>query len=46
MYRTLDPDKILATLETLERRVSERFPAARLINVASELVGIAKEARA
>ena len=28
MYRTLDPDKIVATLEQLERRISERFPGA------------------
>ena len=46
MFRTLDPDKILATIETLRLRVNERFPSAGIAKVASELVGIAKEARA
>lgn len=46
MYRTLDPDKIVDTLVTLERRIVERFPAASLARVAAELTAIAREAHA
>jgi hypothetical protein len=46
MYRTLDPDKIVATLEQLERRISERFPGAGLLRVCSELIAVAGESRA
>jgi hypothetical protein len=46
MYRTLDPDKIVATLEQLERRISERFPGAGLARVCAELTNIARESRA
>lgn len=45
MYRTLDPDKILATLQQLERRISERFPGAGLSRVCAELTAIAVESR-
>ena len=46
MYRSLDPDKIVATLELLERRITERFPKAGLGKVCNELIGIARESRA
>jgi hypothetical protein len=36
-YRELESDKILATLQALQRRIEERFPGAGLGNVASEL---------
>ena len=41
MYRTLDPARIIATLEALERRISERFPGAGLANVCADLVSLA-----
>ena len=44
-YRTLDPDRIIATAETLERRISERFPESGLSRVSSELIGIARDAK-
>lgn len=37
-YRSLDPDLIIDTAETLERRIAERFPDAGLRGVAGELV--------
>jgi hypothetical protein len=45
MYRKLDPDRIIATLATLERRVSERFPASGLARVCAELVALAGESK-
>ncbi len=46
MYRTLDPDKIISTLDTLESRIRERFPGSGLVKVCQELVGVAKESKA
>lgn len=46
MYRTLDPEKIVVTLATLEQRIGERFGGAGLARVAAELTAIAREARA
>jgi hypothetical protein len=46
MYRTLNPDKIVVTLEQLERRIAERFPGAGLSRVCAELMAIAGESRA
>ena len=43
MYRALDSTLIIATLEQLERRVSERFPHAGLTKVCHELTEIARE---
>lgn len=43
MYRSLDSAKIVATLEKLEQRVSERFPTAGLAKVCAELTQIARE---
>jgi hypothetical protein len=41
---TLDPDKLVTTLERLERRIEERFPAAGLAGVARALTGLARRA--
>ncbi len=43
MYRALDPARIVDSLETLERRIGERFPSAGLSQVCSELTAIAQE---
>lgn len=46
MYRALDPDRIIETLEQLERRIKERFPDAGLGRVCRELSDVARESRA
>lgn len=46
MYRTLDPDKIVATLDQLVARISERFPGTGLARVCTELKLVAAESRA
>lgn len=46
MYRTLDPDKIVATLDQLMARILERFPGAGLVRVCTELKLVAAESRA
>jgi hypothetical protein len=46
MYRTLNSDKIIETLEKLERRICERFPGSGLCEVCRELVGVAKASKA
>ena len=43
MYRTLDPEKTIATLKTLENRIEERFPGASLRKVCEELLTISQE---
>ena len=43
MYRTLDPARIIATLETLEKRISQRFPGAGLASVCADLISLARE---
>lgn len=43
MYRTLNPDRIIKTLETLGQRIAERFPGSGLSNVCDDLIGIAKQ---
>jgi hypothetical protein len=42
-YRTLDPDKILGTAQTLEQRVTDRFPQSGLARVAAELVSLSRD---
>ncbi len=42
MYRSLNPGKIIETLETLRMRVQERFPESGLYKVCDELLGIAR----
>ena len=46
MYRTLDPAKIIQSLDQLTRRISERFPGAGLAGVSSELSSIATDTSA
>ena len=43
MYRSLDPEKTIATLRTLSNRIEERFPGASLNRVCVELLSIAEE---
>jgi hypothetical protein len=42
-YRSLDPEKILATASTLEQRVAARFPEAGLRGVAREIVSLTRD---
>ncbi len=43
-YRNLQPDKVIATVEQLERRISERFPDSSLRLISVELTAVAREA--
>lgn len=43
-FRSLQPDKVVDTVERLERRIAERFPDVNLRLVAAELVVMAREA--
>ena len=43
MYRSLDSEKIISTVETLRRRIGERFPDSGLSKVCRELLTIAQE---
>ena len=43
MYRRLQPSKIISTLETLGRRIGERFPGSGLENVCNDLTGLARD---
>jgi hypothetical protein len=44
-YRTLDAVKIEQTIETLHKRIAERFPGRGLARLCSELLTIAREDR-
>lgn len=44
MYRTLDPTKIIETVERLGRRVGERFPESGLGRVCAELLAVSRDA--
>lgn len=46
MYHTLDPGKIIGTLETLVRRIAERFPNSGLEKVGRQLTEIARQTSA
>ena len=46
MYRSLDPEKIVATVEKLHRRIGERFPGSGLSAVCGELLKVARESQA
>ncbi len=46
MYRTLNPDKIIATIVKLKRRIDERFPDRGLGVVCGELLAVAQESEA
>jgi hypothetical protein len=43
LYRALDADKIIATIERLKRRIDERFPGAGLGGVAGDLLAAARD---
>lgn len=43
MYRTLNPERIISTLETLTQRIGERFPNSGLAGVSADLTSIAKQ---
>lgn len=43
MYRSLDSEKILDTIGTLNKRITERFPGSGLSRVCEELLTIAEE---
>src|SRR5688500_3271801 len=45
MYRSLDSEKIIGTIETLSRRIDERFPGSGLGKVCEELLTIAGESQ-
>jgi hypothetical protein len=45
MYRSLDSEKILGTIETLSKRIAERFPTSGLNRVCQELLTIADESQ-
>jgi hypothetical protein len=42
-YRALDSDKVIETIQLLERRIAERFPGAGLAGVCTELLTMAQE---
>ena len=45
MYRSLNSEKIVGTIETLCRRIDERFPDSGLRNVCRELLTVAGESQ-
>lgn len=45
MYRTLDPYKTVETIETLCRRIGERFPSSGLSRICAELCEVAYASR-
>ena len=45
MYRHLDSEKIVNTLEILSRRIQERFPGLGISNVVNELLKTGQEAK-
>jgi hypothetical protein len=46
MYHSLDPSKIIGTLEVLSRRICERFPATGLAKVSQSLTDLARRTSA
>jgi len=46
MYRQLDDDRIIETLQRLRDRISERFPGSSLSRVSEELLTVARESAA
>ena len=45
MYRTLQPEKIVATLDKLRARIDQRFPGKGLARVCSELGEVARKSQ-
>src|SRR5262249_47756302 len=46
MYRALDADKIVATIDLLKQRIEQRFPGAGLSAVAGDLLDLARNTEA
>lgn len=46
MYRTLDPQKTVETIDKLAKRIHERFPTAGINKVCGELLTLAQECQA
>ncbi len=44
-YQSLNPEKIVKTLDVLAKRVEERFPTSGLARVCVELLGVAEKAK-
>lgn len=44
-FHGLDPNRVISTIETLGRRIHERFPASELEEVCAELGQIARDSR-
>ncbi len=44
-YLQLDADQIVATVDTLARRINERFPSAGLAKVCEQLLSVARQAK-
>ncbi|HBG60580.1 MAG TPA: hypothetical protein DDX37_01865 [Candidatus Omnitrophica bacterium] len=44
MYRKLNAEKVIETLEILTRRIKERFPESGLAKISIEMTNIGKEA--
>ncbi len=44
-YRSLNPDRIVATIEQLQNRIDERFPGRGLSRLCGELLAVAREDR-
>lgn len=45
MYRSLDSQKVVLTLQVLEKRIAERFPTSGLRKVCQELIQIGQDAQ-
>ncbi len=45
VYRQLDPQRIVETLDALNRRVAERFPDSGLSKICNDLLEVGKQAR-
>lgn len=45
IYTTLDPSKIIATVERLNRRIGERFPQSGLFGVSKQLLALAYQSK-
>ncbi|MBA2126478.1 hypothetical protein DLM45_09630 [Hyphomicrobium methylovorum] len=43
LYRSLDADKVIATLDKLGLRISQRFPGSGLSRVCEDLISLAKQ---
>lgn len=43
-YRSLSPEKLIATIDQLQKRIAERFPGSGLSNVAAELLSVSHQA--